>query len=110
MKTLAPAAFGVVFVALTTVVTMSTANASCSLELYANRVYSTGSVTSIYGTTSSVSTFSYYADTGNSMLANLLFAATAQRTKVYVTGDLAFCPTRGSLRYIGVILSAYISR
>ena len=109
MKTLARIAFGAVFAALTTIVSMSAADATCSLEIYANRAYSNGNVTYFYGATSSTSTFSYYAGTQNATLASAVFAATAQRNKVFVTGNIASCPTTGSLRYIGTITSVYIS-
>lgn len=109
MKTLARVTFGLVFAALTSIVPMSAANATCSLEIYADRAYSDGSLAYVYGSTTSLGSFYVYGDTGNSMLASLFFAATAQRTKIYVTGSAASCPTSGTSRYIGLISSAAIS-
>jgi hypothetical protein len=108
MKTLARISLGV-FLALTTIVPMSAANATCSVEIYANRAIFSGTAAFIYGTTGSLSTFSYFGSTTNFTMASLFFAAAAQRSHVLVTGSIASCPTAGVIRNIGVISNASIS-
>ena len=103
MKSLALGAF---FAALTTIITMSGANAYCSLKLLPIHVESGGVSVVISGRVNSRDTFSYFGVTTNIFLGNLLLIATAQRIPIHVRGDLPNCIFKGEKRYIGKIIAA----
>ena len=106
MNTLARVAFAAALIA---VAPMSTANAVCNVEIYAERAYSSGSLTYLYGRRVNTDTFQYSASTTNPTLAALIFAATAQHSKVFVQGNAGVCPAAGAIRHAGSILYAFMS-
>ena len=108
MRMLSQLAAGTAIAALTTIFSASAANAVCAVEIYADRAFSNGSVTSIYGRTGTINTFNYYGITDNPTLANLIFAATAGHTKVIISGNASSCPGSGDLRFVGVLSYAFL--
>lgn len=108
MTTLARISLGV-FLALTTIVPMSAANASCLVTIYANRISATANAVVIYGSLSAQATFYYYGSTTNPIVASLLVAATSQHNRISLQGNAASCPLSGTARNIGLINLATIS-
>ncbi|HEY1301145.1 MAG TPA: hypothetical protein VGF07_11660 [Stellaceae bacterium] len=80
-------------------------HASCTQIIYAERAFSTGASTTIYGRTTSTSTIIWLGTTGNPTLANLIFAAVAQRNRVQISGNATTCGTAGTLRTVGTVTS-----
>lgn len=85
------------------------ANASCTQTIYAERAYTSGATTYLYGRTSSTAFVIWYGTTTNATLANAIFAAVAQRNRVLFNGNVATCPTpgTGSFGYVGTINYLY---
>jgi hypothetical protein len=81
------------------------AHAVCTQIIYAERAFSTGAGATIYGRTTSTATIIWLGGTASPTLADLIFAAVAQRNRVQITGNAATCSTAGTLRSVGTITS-----
>ena len=88
-------------------VVVKPAEAACGQTIYADRAYSTGGVTYVYGRTSSLATQIYYWNTANAVLANMIFNAVAQRNRLFVLGNATACPTTGTTLFGGTIQYMY---
>jgi hypothetical protein len=83
------------------------AKAVCTQIIYADRSFSDGATAQIVGRANTTDNFAYFASTTNAQIADLIFAAVAQRNRVYVVGSAANCPATGDLRDIGNVLQIF---
>lgn len=104
MKTLIATTLGAALTA--TMALLSTpAHATCTQIIYAERAFSTGTGATVYGRTTSTSTVIWLGGTANATLADLIFAAVAQRNRIQITGNATVCPTTGTFLSVGTISS-----
>lgn len=68
------------------------AQAVCTQVIYAERLFTDGATTQILGRTSSTSLILWFANTVDPEYARAIAAAVAQRNRVQLTGNAAFCP------------------
>jgi hypothetical protein len=83
------------------------AKAICLQTFYAERGYSDGTMVQVLGHVNTTDDFAYYAETTNALFSDLIFAAVAQRNRIFVVGNATSCPTTGTLRNIGTVLELY---
>src|SRR5215831_16738115 len=83
------------------------AQAVCQQVIYADRAYTDQTQVQILGRVASTDEFAYFANTTNTLVANLIVAAVAQRNRVFIVGNAQSCPTTGALRNVGTILEIY---
>ena len=106
MKAIAGVVLGLVLAVLAG---FSDARASCSVTVYADRAYTDGSTTYVWGRMNSLDSAFYFGVTQNSTLASLIFSATAQHSRILITGNVSTCPTSGTSRYVGILFYAYLT-
>lgn len=105
LKKLALGAISLGVMAFTPIV----ANATCSQTIYAERAYTNGTTTYLYGRTSSTAFVIWYGSTTDDTIANAIFASVAQRNRVLFNGSTTTCPSpsTGSYGYVGTINYLY---
>jgi hypothetical protein len=87
----------------------TSAKAACNVWIYADRAYTDGSTTYVYGRPNGYDTYYYYGYTTNTNLAHLIYAATASGKRINVSANAASCPTTGSFRWFNVISYIFLS-
>ena len=85
------------------------ANASCSQTLYAERAYTSGATTYVYGRTASTAFVIWYGNTADPTLSAAIFASVGARNRILINGNVATCPTpaTGSYGYVGTLNYLY---
>jgi hypothetical protein len=104
MKTRTAVVLVAAFTAGMALVPMS-AKAICQQTIYAERGLSDGTNAQVLGHFSSIDDHVFFATTTNAQFAGLIWAAVAQRNTIIVFGNAATCPTTGTLRDMGTILT-----
>lgn len=82
------------------------AHAACSQTIYAEWSFTNGVTTQILGRTSSLTTIMFFGNTTDPEVARMITAAVSQRNRINVLGNATSCPTSGTFRFVGTILSA----
>lgn len=108
MKTPIAAILGATVIAGTALISVP-ANATCTQVLYAERSATSAGSTQLLGRVSSTATILWIGTAVDNEIQNAVATAVSQRNRVSVTGNLTSCPTAGSVRSVGTILSLIIS-